>query len=152
MALDGYVSDLETGDRLRPVRYRMSPFVVREYCHGVGEFREEFHAATPGGEQVAPPTLVHIDKIRLIQRSCPLGPGPNARIHYQFKSKHHRPIPVGADLAASGVVGARYEKKGRVYLDIDIELRDAHSDELIIEYHDTAILSYAKRERGERRS
>jgi hypothetical protein len=146
MALDGYVSDLESEDRLRPVRYTMSPFVVREYCHGVGEFREEFHAKTEAvGEQLAPPTLVHIDKIRLIHRNCPLGPGPNARIHFQFQSKHHRPIPVGKDLEASGIVSGRYEKKGRLYLDIDIELRMADTNELIMEYRDTAILSYGQR-------
>ncbi len=147
MALDGYVSDLEAGDRLRPVRYTMSPFIVREYCHGVGEFREEFHAKTDAlGAQLAPPTIVHIDKIRLIKANCPLGAGPNARIHFQFQSKHHLPIPVGVDLEASGHVSGRYEKKGRVYLDIDIELRTAETNLLVMEYRDTAILSYAQKQ------
>lgn len=145
MTLGRYVSDLEEGDRLEPVRYRMTPFVVREYCHGMGEHREEFHAQGEDGTQLAPTPLVHIDKIRLIQRNCPGGAGPSARIHYQFHAKHHRLIPVGSDLVASGVVSRRYARKGRTYLDMKIELRVAATGELVIEYWDTAILSYRAR-------
>ena len=145
MTLGRYVSDLEKGDRLEPVHYTMSPFVVREYCHGMGEGREEFHApVAPGGLQLVPPPLVHIDKIRLIQHNCPLGAGPDARIHYQFHSKHHRLIPVGEELEASGIVSDRSQRKGRTYLDIDIELRVAGTHELIMQYWDTAILSYVR--------
>lgn len=144
MALGRYVSDLEVGDVLTPVTYTMTPFIVREYCHGVDEFAEPFHRAVePYGAQLVPPTLTHIDKIRLIKSSCPDGPGPNARIHYQFSSKAHKPIPVGVELTASGTVARRYEKKGRTYLEMDIELRETATGELVMSYNDTAILNFA---------
>jgi len=143
MALGRYVSDLEVGDALTPVTYTMTPFIVREYCHGVDEFDEAFHRAVdPYGAQLVPPTLTHIDKIRLIKASCPDGPGPNARIHYQFHSKAYKPIPVGVELTASGTVARRYEKKGRTYLEMDIELRETATDELVMMYNDTAILNF----------
>jgi hypothetical protein len=143
MSLGRFVSDLEVGDVLAPVTYRMTPFIVREYAHGVDEIAEEFHRATTElGQQLVPPTLVHIDKIRLIKANCPDGPGPHARIHYQFHSVHHQLIPVGEDLTCSGTVARRYEKKGRVYLDLEIELRHAASGALLISYRDTAILNY----------
>lgn len=139
-----YVSDLVVGDALEPVTYAMTPFIVREYCHGVDEHAEEFHRAIePFDAQLAPPTLTHIDKIRLLKENCPEGPGPNARIHYQFHSRHHRPIPVGATLTAQGTVARRYEKKGRTYLEMEIEVRETETGELVMSYHDTAILNYS---------
>lgn len=143
MTIGRYVSDLEVGDTLEPVSYRMTPFIVREYCHGVDEHHEEFHRRLDGfPQQLVPPTLTHIDKIRIIKRNCPDGPGPNARIHYQFHSRHHKLIPVDAALTASGTVARRYEKKGRTYLEMEIELRETDTDELVISYTDTAILNY----------
>ena len=146
--LGRYVSDLEEGERLEPVRYVMSPFVVREYCHGIDEDAALFDSdlTSPTGRQQAPPTLVHIDKIRLIKHNCPEGPGPNARIHFEFSSQQHEPIPVGEELVASGIVSRRYEKRGREYLEMEIEMRTAAQDRLLVSYRDTAILSYAPSE------
>ena len=144
MTFGRYVSDLEVGDELKSVTYVMTPYVVREYCHGVGETAEEFHRALPEfGGQLVPPPLAHIDKIRLIKENCPDGPGPNARIHYEFRTKQHKLTPVGASLTCSGVVARRYEKKGRTYLDMEIEVRETDTGELVITYQDTALLSYS---------
>jgi hypothetical protein len=138
------VSDLEVGDVLEPVRYVMTPFVVREYCHGVDEVAEEFHRVVPDvGQQLVPPPLAHIDKIRLVNKNCPEGPGPTARIHYQFHSKQHKLVEVGADLTCSGHVARRYEKKGRVYLEMEIEVRETETNELVTSYWDTAILNFS---------
>lgn len=149
--LGRYVSDLEAGDRLEPVTYVMSPFVVREYCHGTDEQDEIFHSdvTSPTGQQQAPPTLVHIDKIRLIKRNCPGGPGPDARIHFEFASQQHAPIPVGGEVAAAGIVSRRYEKRGREYLEMEIELRAVPDDRLLVSYRDTAILAYQPRGEGD---
>jgi hypothetical protein len=144
MALGRFVSDLEVGDVFRPMTYTMTPFIVREYAHGVDELAEEFHRPTKeAGQQLVPPTLVHIDKIRLIQQNCPGGPGPHARIHYQFHSTQHDLIPVGAELTSSGRVARRYERKGRIYLDLEIELREHATGRLLVSYEDTAILNFA---------
>jgi hypothetical protein len=143
MSLGRYTSDLEVGDVFEPVVYVLTPFMVREYCHGVDETAEEFHRSTVGFPgQLVPPTLVHIDKIRLYQKNCPLGAGQHARIHYQFRSRQHALIPVGTELVASGKVARRFEKKGRVYVETEIELRELATGRLLVEYTDTVILGY----------
>lgn len=146
--LGRYVSDLEVGDELGPVTYEMTPFVVREYCRGVGEDAEIYHsaAASPTGIQQAPPTLVHVDKLRLFRHSCPEGPGPNARIHVEFHSRNHQPVNVGEQLTATGRVSDRYQKRGRTYLEIAVELRSAADRRLLISYADTAVLAYESAE------
>ncbi|MGP3536049.1 hypothetical protein ACTU3I_14720 [Microbacterium sp. RD1] len=141
MTLGRYTSDLEVGDRLEPVRYVMTPFVVREYCHGMDEFDERFHSATDEGAQLAPPTLAHIDKIRLYQHNCPGGSGPDARIHYRFRTRHHRPVPVGAELEARGEVIAKEERRGRLHMDMAITVHVAETGELVTEAWDTVILN-----------
>lgn len=147
MSVGRYASDLEEGDVLQPVTYLMSPFIAREYCHGVDEVFEPFHSPDSAyGTQLAPPTLIHIDKIRLLKANCPEGPGPNARIHYEYHAKHHAPISVGETLVASGLVSRRYEKRGRQYLELQIELRLASTNELLTSYRDTSVLSYVAAE------
>lgn len=142
-----YVSDLEEGDVLKPVTYVMTPFMAREYCHGVDETYEPFHASVAASvAQIAPPTLIHIDKIRLLKANCPEGPGPHARIHYEYHAKHHSPVPVRETLVASGSVSRRYEKRGRQYLELQIELRLASTNDLLTSYRDTSVLSYKAEE------
>ena len=146
MATGRYVSDLEKGDEFEPYAYSMTPFVVREYAHGVEEAAEIFHGGTEGSPQLAPPTLIHIDKIRLLKQNCPGGKGPHARIHYQYSATHHAPVPVNERLVASGRVTDRYEKRGRDYLEITIELRRERDGGLLISYRDTAVLSFQSKE------
>jgi hypothetical protein len=142
--LHRYVSDLETDDVFEPVVYVLSPFVIREYCHGVDEMFEGFHApsADTGGAQMAIPTLTHIEKIRLLKKNCPDGPGPHARIHFEYDATHHAAIPAGTEIVASGRVVSRYLKRGRAYLDIEIEVRSSSTGELFTTYRDTSVLTY----------
>jgi hypothetical protein len=126
----------------------MSPFVIREYCHGTGETFEPFHSPSEltGGCQVAPPTLAHIEKIRLLKRNCPAGNGPDARIHFTYHAVHHAPIVAGTDLITSGYVSAKYVKRDRTYLDIEIEVREKETGRLLTSYSDSAILGYRQKD------
>ena len=67
----GYISDLETGDVFEPVEYELTAFMCSEYAHGVEENWEWFHsAATPTGRQMRPPTMIHVDKMRILEKNC----------------------------------------------------------------------------------
>ncbi|MER2535168.1 MAG: hypothetical protein ABTQ31_08375 [Rhizobiaceae bacterium] len=141
MAVGGYVSDLDVGDRIGPLAYTMSKFVVREYCHA----NELHHAFVQGVDgPIAPPTLVHLDKLRLYRHGCPKGTGPNARIHYEFDATIHGAVTAGERLTVAGEVTERYQKKGREYVVMVIELRRASDDALLIAYKDTTVLAYRK--------
>ena len=144
MSTGRFVSDLEVGDVLEPVRYVMTPFIVREYCHGMDEFAEEFHSDAATGVQYAPPTLTHIDKIRLYKKNCPEGAGPDARIHYRFHTRHHRLIPVGAELEVMGEVVGKEERRGRTHMRMEIRVSVAETGDLVTEAWDTAILSFSQ--------
>lgn len=139
MAIGRYVSDLEQGDVLGPVDYTMSRFVVREYCHA-NELHHEFFQGVDG--QVAPPTLVHLDKLRLYRHACPQGTGPDARIHYEYDATIHDEVPVDEALTVRGTVTDHYTRRGRDYVVMEIDLTRKSDGKLLIHYRDTAILAY----------
>ncbi|MGX1100199.1 FAS1-like dehydratase domain-containing protein [Amorphus sp. MBR-141] len=146
MAVGGYVSDLDTGDVLGPVDYTLSSFVVREYSHAV----EMHHPCFQGSEgQVMPPTLIHLDKLRLYRHACPKGTGPSARIHFEYDAEVFAPVRVGDRLTVSGLITERYQKNGRDYVVLKMELRRTDTDELLVRYFDRVILSYAQSDDSE---
>lgn len=147
MAIGKYVSDLELGDVLGPVDYTMSSFVVREYCHANELHHEFFQGAA---DQVAPPTLVHLDKLRLYRHACPLGTGPSARIHYEYDATIHDEVPVGEPLTVVGKVTERYTKRGRDYVVMEIDLKRKSDGRLLIHYRDNAILAYKQSESADK--
>lgn len=141
MAVGRYVSDLEAGDRLGPVEYVMTPFIVREYAHAVELNHEWFHGASSLGH-FAPPTILHSDKLRLFAAACPGGDGPHARLHYEFDATWYEPIPAGTRIRTAGSVVGREIKKGRTFLSVDFELRSATDGRLFVKYRDKALLAY----------
>jgi hypothetical protein len=143
VATGRYTSDLTEGDALGPVEYTMSRFVAREYAHA-NELHQPCFQGT--ADPIAPPTLVHIDKLRLYKIACPAGAGPSARIHYEFDATMHEPVHAGTRIVSRGKVVNRYQKKGRDYVVTDIEMRAADDGRLLIAYRDTVILSFASRD------
>lgn len=140
MAIGGVVSDLEAGDVLGPVEYTLSSFVVREYAHAVELHQPCFQGLAD--ELVMPPTLIHLDKLRLYRHACPAGAGPSARIHYEYDVEVFAPVRPGERLVVAGEVTERYEKRGRDYMVIVMELRRAEGGELVMRYVDRVILAY----------
>jgi len=140
-----YVSDLDRGDVLGPVEYTLSPFVVREYCHAVELHQEYFQGSI---DQIAPPTMIHLEKLRLYRHACPAGTGPTARVHIEYDATFHEAVRVGETLRVQGKVSERYAKRGREYVQLDIELRAASDNRLLMTYRDTVILAYRPQQTG----
>ncbi|MFC7398685.1 hypothetical protein ACFQU1_15905 [Chelatococcus sp. GCM10030263] len=143
MATGLTVVDLDVGDVLGPVEYVLSPFVVREYCHAVELHHDLFQGIA---DQVMPPTLIHLDKLRLYRHACPGGTGPTARIHYEYDAEIFGEVRVGDRLSVIGRIRERYTKKGREYVVLEMELTRVATGELLIRYTDRVILAY--REQG----
>src|SRR6266849_516791 len=107
--LGGYISDLEAGDVFEPVEYQLTAFMCSEYAHGVEENSEIFHNSLHAlGRQVRPPTMIHVDKMRILEKNCTKEQrissmkGPDARVHDEYHAKHHSPAYVGETLVVNG--------------------------------------------------
>lgn len=151
--LGGYISDLEAGDVFRPVTYVLTAFMTSEYAHGVEENCEWYHSSlTPEGRQMRPPTMIHVDKMRILEENCDKErrvsgmKGPDARVHYEYHARQHSPAFVGETLVVSGKITGRYVKRGRTYIDYYLEVRTSDG-RLVTTYTDKTLLRY--RQEGE---
>jgi hypothetical protein len=134
------VSDLERGAVLGPVDHLLTPFMVREYAHAVEELDERHHRPVAEG-LLAPPTIVHTDKVRALEVLCPDHTGP-ARLHLVYDATHHEPVPASRILSVTGTVTDRYDRKGRDHLEITFEVRDKATGMLYTTYRDTSIMAF----------
>jgi hypothetical protein len=137
--LGRWVSDLEVGDVLGPIEQEVTPFLIREYAHATEDRSERHH--DPSG-MIAPPTILHGHKARLLEQSCPEGSGPSARLHLVYDATYHRMIPASRVLSIEGEVAERYERKGREHLVITFEVRDKKTGEVYTRYRDTSLLNF----------
>lgn len=147
--LGGTIGDLEAGDEFEPVEYELTAFMCREYAHGVEENCEWFHSPlAPGGRQIRPPTMIHVDKMRILERNCLKErrmsgeAAPDARVHYEYHARQHSPAYVGERLVVSGRITDRYVKRGRTYIDYYLEVRTSDG-RLVTTYTDKTLLKYA---------
>lgn len=144
------IGDLETGDVFAPIRYTVTPFICSEYAHAMEDTTEWYYsAAAPFDRQLRPPTMIHADKMRILEENCNderriagVHTG-EARIHTEYHAKHHSPAFVGEELVVSGGIVERYTKRGGDYL--HYELRVETSDgRLVTTYNDRTLLYYKK--------
>ena len=146
--LGGYISDLEAGDVLEPVEYVLTAFMASEYAHGVEDSWEGFQSShAPGGRQMRTPTMIHVDKMRILEKNCLKeqrvggAKGPHARIHYEYFARHHSPAYVGERLVVSGRITDKYVKRSREYIDYYLEVRTSNG-RLVTTYTDKTLLRY----------
>ena len=140
MAVGQHTSDLDVGDVLGPVDYTLSSFVVREYAHA-NELHQPFFQGLRD-DLVMPPTLIHLDKLRLYNAACPMGTGPSARIHYEYDCTVHEAVRAGQRVSVGGRVAERFEKRGRTHVVIEMELRDKGDGRLLVSYRDTVLVAF----------
>lgn len=148
--LGGYISDLEKGDVFKPVKYVLTSFMCSEYAHGAEENLDWFHSNNaPGGRQMRPPTMIHVDKMRILEENCDKErrvagmKGPDARVHYEYHAKHHSPAYVGETLIVTGHIVDKYIKRDRPYLWYYLEVKTSDG-RLVTTYNDRTLLRYKK--------
>jgi hypothetical protein len=152
--LGASIGDLDAGDVFEPVRYTLTEMMIEAYADGVEEDLAWFTSGdSPWNRQVRPPTMIHADKMRLLEVNCPGEQrirgmqssggmaGADARIHYEYHARHHRPAFVGDDLVVSGRIADRYVRRGRTYLQYELEVRTA-DDDLVTSYSDRTLLRF----------
>jgi hypothetical protein len=137
------VSDLEEGDVLPAVDYRVSDRVAREYARASEWPGDEFHGPPEASPRYAPPSLIHALKLVLLRHSCPDGAGPTARMHYEYDATHHGPILIGSTLRLSGRVESMYVRRGRRFMKMLMDVQDSDTGDLVATYCDTSLLQFA---------
>lgn len=142
------IAHLETGDVFEPIRYVLTPFICSEYAHAMEDTTEWYYsAAAPFDRQLRPPSMIHADKMRLLEANCYEERRmagirtDDARIHYEYHAQHHSPAFVGEELIVSGRIEERYIKRGGDYLFYNLKV-ETSDGRLVTTYKDRTLLSY----------
>ena len=150
--LGATIGDLEPGDVFAPVAYELTAFICSEYAHSVEENCEWVHSArTPDGRQMRPPTMIHVDKMRILEANCLQErrvsgeAAADARVHYEYHAVQHSPAYVGEELVVSGKIVDKYVKRGRTFLCYYLEVH-TKDGRLITTYNDKTLLRYKPNE------
>ncbi|MCL1838722.1 MAG: MaoC family dehydratase N-terminal domain-containing protein [Propionibacteriaceae bacterium] len=156
--LGGYIHDLEPGDVLKPVRYVLTAEQIAWYADANEEDGDWFHSdANPWGKTVRPPTMIHSDKMRILEANVDkerriagmTGEGPDltsdARIHYEYFAQQHSPAYVGEEMVVTCRIIDKYIKRGREYLHYYMEVHTGDG-RLVTSYNDLTLLRYQKAE------
>ncbi|TDE03125.1 MaoC family dehydratase [Jiangella asiatica] len=146
------IGDLEPGDVFTPIRYTLTSFMCTEYAHAMEDPTECYYSdASLFGRQVRPPTMIHADKMRLLEANCDEERRiagvrtDDARIHYEYHARHHSPAFVGEELVVSGRIVDKYLKRGREYLHYELRVETADG-RLVTTYEDRTLLRFKKTE------
>ena len=152
--LGGTIDDLDKGDVFKPVEYDLTPFICSEYAHSVEENCEWFHSnLAPGGRQMRPPTMIHMEKMRILEENCTRErrmhgePAPDARVHYEYHAVQHSVAYAGERLVISGKIVDKYVKRGRTFLWYYLETH-TKDGRLVTTYNDLTLLRYKAVEGG----
>jgi hypothetical protein len=144
------LDELEVGDVFPPIRYTLTALMCAEYAHAMEDPLECYYSgASYYDRQVRPPTMVHVDKLRLLEEACTeenwLGESEfrQARIHVEYSAVYHSPAFVGEELVVTGRVAKRYVRRGRDYLVCEIWTETADGRK-VASYTDRVALSYQK--------
>lgn len=142
------IGDLEAGDVFEPVRYTLTSFICSEYAHAMEDDNECYYSDKSAyGRQIRPPTMIHVDKMRLIEANCDEErrirglSARDARIHYEYHAQYHSPAFVGEELVVTGHIAERYVNRGREYLRYEIRV-ETSDGRLITTYSDRTLLKY----------
>jgi len=142
------IADLEAGDVFEPIRYVLTEFICAEYAHANEDPCEWYYSAVaPYNRQLRPPTMIHADKMRILEANCTQEKRisgqhtDDARIHYEYHAQHHSPAFVGEELVVSGRIVDKYTRRGGEYLHYELKVETADG-RLITTYNDLTLLSY----------
>jgi hypothetical protein len=149
--LGGTIGDLEPGDVFTPVRYVLTSLMCSEYAHGAEDPTEIYYSDAGDTRQIRPPTMIHTDKMRLLEANCDLERRlagirtDDARIHYEYEAEHHSPAYVGEELVVSGRITDKYIRRGREFIRYELRVETADG-RLVTTYKDRTLLRYKKAE------
>ena len=142
------IGDLEPGDVFEPVTYVVTEFIAGEYARANEDPTEYYYSAVPPFDrQLRPPTMVHADKMRMLEantlqeRRISGEHTDDARVHYEYHAQHHSPAFVGDEIVVSGRIVDRFTKRGGEYLHYEMKV-ETTDGRLITTYNDLTLLSY----------
>jgi len=112
--------DLEVGLKVGPLRYMVTPAMVRSYCDALPAESASYLSPGDGCVAAMPPTMFATSYVALLREHLHLGHGLMAR----HSLRTMKPVQIGTTIEIRGEITEKYERKGRHYWTLRYEVAD----------------------------
>ncbi len=134
--------NVREGMKLGPIFYVVQPEQIEAFARGTGNTNPLFARDSPGGEQIAPPTMRLQDYALLIAAHFYGGSGG---VHAKHWNEFHAPIRANQSVKTEGRITKVEGKRGKFYFMLEYESRDAVTDELLMRQAITSVLAVGRK-------
>ena len=120
----------------------ITPESVLVYTDVAEDFNHWYETKSPFGKPIVPPFY--------LSRECrhcfdPLGPGVG-RVHVSHETELLEPVFVGTTVRFIAKVTRKYVKRGRSYIDVDIDIINTATDKIVAREKRAVIAEYREKE------
>jgi hypothetical protein len=110
--------EVVVGKKFGPLPYRLTEEVVQRFRKVTLANHPWFDQKSPYGYPIVPATLPAGDDFPLIWADLPTG------VHAKHTMRLHRPMAVGDQVSATGIVSEKYVRRGKRYFVLQYWLHD----------------------------
>jgi acyl dehydratase len=128
-----FAHELQVGDAYEPLDFTISGDLNEQFLYAIAEHDPVYVGGEAAPAQLHPMILLHMSA-RTRSKSFRLAPNMGS-VYARERVRFRQPAYVGERLTASWTIGAVYEKKGRLYQQLDIQVRGPRGVVLDREMH-----------------
>ena len=128
-----FAHELEVGDSYEPLEFSITGELNEQFLYAIAEYDPVYVGGAAVPAQIHPMILLHMSA-RTRSKSFRLAPNMGS-VYATEKVRFRQPAYVGEMLTVSWTIGAVYEKKERLYQQLDIRVKGARGTVLDRQMH-----------------
>lgn len=135
---DPTFESVEVGETFGPQVIAMDEHYLRSACFSLSDYSDCYFNADPAiGHRIVPSAALVRDGVALFLTKY--NPNTVVGLHQAEELWYHAPVPFGANVTLTGEYVDKYERRGKGYCVLDVEVRD-ESGKLLVRQKSTEIM------------
>ena len=135
---DPTFESVEVGEKFGPQVIAMDEHYLRSACFSLSDYSDCYFNADPAiGHRIVPSAALVRDGVALFLTKY--NPNTVVGLHQAEELWYHAPVPFGAKVTLTGEYVDKYERRGKGYCVLDVEVRD-ESGNLLVRQKSTEIM------------
>jgi acyl dehydratase len=135
---DPTFESVEVGERFGPLVIDMDEHYLRSACFSLADYSDcYFHADLAIGHRIVPSAALVRDGVALFLTKY--NPNTVVGLHQSEELWYHAPVPLGGKVTLTGEYVDKYERRGKGYCVLDVDIRDENG-RLLVRQKSTEIM------------
>jgi hypothetical protein len=130
MAAEKYAHEIQAGEAYEPLDFTITSEVNQQFLYALADFDPRYIEDSDDGPPLIHPVLLLHMTPRTRSPSFRLAPGMGS-IYAHARTEYLAPARVGHPYRVTWQIRSTYEKRGRLYQEMDVRIRDAEGTEVL---------------------